>query len=325
MYSAVNRGDRNVSVTVVDIPPENDDYSVNCCDYALCRCLRRVPYATIFALLVLAGGLALMTYEILLIDDTIEEMFRGTHLDPHVTKEPSKFYKGVAVMFWVLIALVSLVGCFGLLLLIMACMTAGPSKKNACGKRVMKCVGRISTSVMIMICYFLCVCWMLGCIILAMPLTFMLMVQSYCAVQNNVFLDTTCMDLTQYGFVEAPDTNSTVMMTTTASPSFSGPVMPLVAKTVPSICGSNLEQFCDHNEDISLSVYLTVTAAVIVVLALIHFLMALAANHTYIRIFHKDLPGRTKYGGNDYIGHRYSDAGMPLQEPLNIQDENTHF
>lgn len=27
MYSAVNRGDRNVSVTVVDIPPENDDYS----------------------------------------------------------------------------------------------------------------------------------------------------------------------------------------------------------------------------------------------------------------------------------------------------------
>ena len=53
--------------------------------------------------------------------------------------------------------------------------------------------------------------------------------------------------------------------------------------------------------------------------------MALAANHTYIRIFHKDLPDKTKYGGNDYIGHRYSDSGMPLQEPLNIQDENTHF
>ena len=68
--------------------------TVNCCDYALCRCLRRVPYATIFALLVLAGGLSLMTYEILLIDDTVENMFRGTHLDPVVSKEPSKFYKG---------------------------------------------------------------------------------------------------------------------------------------------------------------------------------------------------------------------------------------
>ncbi|XP_054754875.1 uncharacterized protein LOC129260901 [Lytechinus pictus] len=278
--------------------------------------------------MVLAGGLALMTYEILLIDSTVEEMFQGTHLDPNVSKQPSKFYQGVAVLFWVLIALVSLIGCFGLLLLIMACMTAGPSKKNACGKRAMKCVGRISTSVMIMICYFLCVCWMLGCIILAMPLTFMLMVQSYCKVQNNVFLDTTCMDLSQYGFVEAPN-NTAVVVTTPANPI--NPVMPIMAATEPpkvvptSICGSELEKFCDHNEDISLAVYLTVTAAVIVVLALIHFLMALAANHTYIRIFHKDLPGRTKYGGNDYIGHRYSDAGMPLQEPLNIQDENTHF
>ncbi|XP_071489623.1 neuronal membrane glycoprotein M6-a-like [Diadema antillarum] len=303
--------------------------AVNCCDYALCRCLRRVPYATIFALLVLAGGLALMTYEILSIDDTVEQMFRGTHLDPTETKQSSKFYQGTAVLFWVLFGLVALIGCFGLLLLIMACMTAGPSKKNACGRRAMKCVGRISTSVMIMLCYFLCVCWMLGCIILAMPLTFMLMVQSYCAAQGGVYPNSTCLDLNQYGFAAPAITrkvNATMVTTTTPTPTPTTQGVPLPLSAADHrICGNDLRTFCEHNEDISLSVYLTVTAAVIVVLALIHFLMALAANHTYIRIFHKDLPSKTKYGGNDYIGHRYSDAGIPLQEPLNVQDENTHF
>ena len=46
-----------------------------CCDCALCRCLRRVPYGTLFAILLLAGGLALLTYETLTIRYVAQEMF----------------------------------------------------------------------------------------------------------------------------------------------------------------------------------------------------------------------------------------------------------
>lgn len=53
-------------------------FVVRCCDYALCRCLRRVPYATLFAFLLLAGGLALMTYEIIMIRETADDLFEGT-------------------------------------------------------------------------------------------------------------------------------------------------------------------------------------------------------------------------------------------------------
>ncbi|KAJ8028274.1 hypothetical protein HOLleu_30467 [Holothuria leucospilota] len=55
--------------------------TVRCCDYALCRCLRRVPYATLFAFLLLAGGLALMTYEIIVIRETADDLFEGTVLN----------------------------------------------------------------------------------------------------------------------------------------------------------------------------------------------------------------------------------------------------
>ncbi|KAJ8017521.1 hypothetical protein HOLleu_45011 [Holothuria leucospilota] len=68
--------------------------------------------------------------------------------------------------------------------------------------------------------------------------------------------------------------------------------------------GTHLRNYWSHpslqrcHEDIQLNVWLTVTASIIVVISLIHFLMALAANHTYTRLFHKDMPGSPKYSNN---------------------------
>ena len=56
----------------------------------------------------------------------------------------------------------------------------------------------------------------------------------------------------------------------------------------------------------------------------IHFLMSLAANHTYLKVFQTRDPPRTKYG-NDYR-RTYTGNDYPgLQEPLNMSDETTRF
>ena len=50
-----------------------------------------------------------------------------------------------AISFWVLIAVLSVMGLFVLLLLVFACFSMGSSGKNTCGKTSARCVGRFST------------------------------------------------------------------------------------------------------------------------------------------------------------------------------------
>lgn len=259
--------------------------SIRCCDYALCRCLRRVPYATLFAFLLLAGGLALMTYEIIMIQDTANELFAGTVLYAN----HSGYKKGLDLLLWLLIALVTIISLFGLFFLVLACFSSGPSKKNTCGKRFVKCVNRVSISVVTIVAYLLCIAWIALSMALMLGLTFMLMVRSYCNHMEGAFSSDSCIDLAQYGM--AP---SKPPMATTVVPMPS----PSSNHTQTTICGDRLENFCKMHEDIQLNVWLTVTASIIVIISLIHFLMALAANHTYTRLFHKDLPGSPKYSNN---------------------------
>ncbi|XP_071848137.1 uncharacterized protein [Apostichopus japonicus] len=257
---------------------------VRCCDYALCRCLRRVPYATLFAFLLLAGGLALMTYEIIMIRETADDLFEGTVM----YAEHSGYKKGLGMLLWMLITLVTIIAIFGLFFLVLACFSSGPSKKNTCGQRFVKCVNRVSISVVTIIAYLLCIAWIALSMALMLGLTFMLMVRSYCnSVQDN-FTSETCVDLAQYGMVPSKPTTTTMSPTTAPSSN----------NTQTSICGEKLEDFCNMHDDIQLNVWLTITASIIVVISLIHFLMALAANHTYTRLFHKDLPGSPKYSNN---------------------------
>ncbi|XP_071786325.1 neuronal membrane glycoprotein M6-b-like [Asterias amurensis] len=268
-----------------------------CCDCALCRCLKRVPYGTLFAILLLAGGLALLTYETLTIRYVAQEMFIKAQVNVN-----SVLYEGTGTLFWVLISAVAVMGIFGFLLLVFACLTSGPSGQNTCGQERTRCIGMCSTDILIMVTYGVCAIWIALTVVLAMPFTFMLMVRSYC----KTVTPTSCIDLSHYGLTaKVAKTSATSNVTDL------------------SVCGASLTGFCDKNGSIWLSSFLAMTACILIVIALIHFLMALSANHTYQKMLSGDQPTRTKYG-NDYR-RAYGDADIPLQEPLNIHDESTRF
>ncbi|XP_038055404.1 proteolipid protein DM beta-like isoform X1 [Patiria miniata] len=268
-----------------------------CCDCALCRCLKRVPYGTLFAILLLAGGLALLTYEILYIQVVADMMFR---FDADFSKT-SILFEGTGTLFWVLIGAVAVMGLYGILLLVFACLTTGPSGQNTCGSEHVRCIGPCSTNILIMVTYVVCGVWIALTVVLAMPFTFMLMVRSYC---KNI-TPSSCIDLSHYGLTG--NVKTAAAQNTTMEP----------------VCGNSLQSFCDNNGSIWLSSFLAMAACIMIVIALIHFLMALSANHTYQKMLSGDHPTRSKYG-NDYR-RAYGDADIPLQEPLNIHDESTRF
>ncbi|XP_072040729.1 proteolipid protein DM gamma-like isoform X2 [Amphiura filiformis] len=283
-----------------------DDYynREGCCDCALCRCLRRVPYGTLFATFLVAGGLALLCYETLVVRDVFKDMFKDTALDP-ASSEPTIFTDGYEILFWVLIAVVCVMGLFAILLLVFACFSNGSSGRNTCGKHSARCVGRFSTSLMIIATYGVSLVWLVTVVGMSMAFTFMMMVRAYCkgSVPENP-PDTQCLDLAQYGLVTREGAPTAASNTT--------------------ICGDSLKNFCGQNEEIHLCVYLIMVACVVIVIGMIHFLMSLAANHTYLKVFQRSDPPRTKYG-NDYR-RTYTGNDYPgLQEPLNMSDETTRF
>ncbi|XP_022103124.1 neuronal membrane glycoprotein M6-b-like isoform X2 [Acanthaster planci] len=268
-----------------------------CCDCALCRCLKRVPYGTLFALLLLFGGLALLTYQILNIRDVAKRMFA---VDANFNSN-SVLFEGNDTLFWVLIAAVAVMGLYGILLVVIACLTTGPSGQNTCGREHTRCIGLCSTDILIMITYVLCAVWIALTVVLAMPFTFMLMVRSYCKTSS------TCIDLGHYGLVENVEKTATQNLTDYVMP----------------VCGKKMENLCAKNASIWLSSFLAMASCIMIVISLIHFLMALSANHTYQKLLSGNQPTRSKYG-NDYR-RAYGDSDIPLQEPLNIHDESTRF
>lgn len=253
-----------------------------------------------------------MTYEIIVIRETADDLFEGTVLNA----ENSAYRRGLGMLLWLLIALVAVIAIFGFFFLVLACFSSGPSKKNTCGQKFVKCVNRISISVVTIIAYLLCIAWIALSMALMLGLTFMLMVRSYCNNMKDTFTGDSCIYLEQYGMAPSKGDATTTTQTPVTTPSMNN--------TQTKICGDKLRDFCDMHEDIQLNVWLTVTASIIVVISLIHFLMALAANHTYMRIFRKGYRSVPK-GTHAFPGFRYSDGELPIQEPLNVRDENTQF
>ena len=189
------------------------------------------------------------------------------------------------VIFILFIVISVVMGLFSLLLLTFGFLATGATRENIYSG--VKCImgGRVSAGFFMVLSYILNLIWMAVTSLTAMPILIFLMLRSICFWEIEDKTESQlwgyCLNLTRFGIYVWNDTT-----------------------VVQGICDpTQLGEFCTHVHAAGWAYILSFVGSLLVVLAMVHFLIALAANYTRIMTTKELSEYKSAITLDDYSGH----------------------
>lgn len=216
-------------------------------------CMTRVPYATLMATIMCIIGVGVFC----------GTMYRGATLSALMLDEVFHFrlaWLEPVQMAFVIIA--ASMGALGLMILFVGCLATGATRHKVYRAWRARVSGRISCAVFMCITYVLQLAWLVMFIFLVI-VTFCYTIFWQLCSAPRVQNEHQCIDFTRFDFLFPDGTRVEDMQ----------------------VCEAHeIKLFCkDYVEKAEVMFILATTAAFLIILSLIHYLMCLAANYAHIR------------------------------------------
>ncbi|XP_033126155.1 uncharacterized protein LOC117124036 isoform X2 [Anneissia japonica] len=256
-----------------------------CSSIRFSRCLRRVPFVSVFAFLLYVAGLVIFVKSLLDVLEDFDVMFNETIASDDVQT-------AIRRVDDVIIYVTAGMSAFGLVLIIVSVLETGPTRSRACRGKLSRYCGVGTTSLLGCITFILCVAWIAITVLFGFPTTLVIMLTGFCDSVEN-FDQNTCLDLTSYGF--------------------------RLGVNNKSICGPRLEDFCQQSDDVMESTIFSIAACVAIAISLVIFLIGLAANFAYVRTFGK-LQGIRKTGNANENHGTYTNEDLFMNPETRTTD-----
>ncbi|XP_071951218.1 proteolipid protein DM beta-like isoform X2 [Antedon mediterranea] len=257
-----------------------------CSSIRFARCVRRIPFVSVFAFLLYVAGLVIFVKSLLNVLDDFEVMFNGTIASEDIQT-------AIDSVNDVIIYVTAGMSAFGLILIIVSILETGPTRNRTCRGKLSRYCGVGTTGFLAFITFVLCVAWTVISVLFCFPTTMVIMLNGFC---NNVeTFQNSCLDLTSYGFSQE-ESNATRV-----------------------ICGPQLEDFCMRADEVFDSTALSIASCVGITISLVIFLIALAANYAYVRTYGK-LQGIRKTGNTNENHGTYTNEDLFMNPETRTTD-----
>lgn len=232
----------------------SDKKTCGCCTGS-CRCLTRVPYATLIATVLCCTGVGIF----------LGSFYRGIALTLRMFEEVFKFrFHWLNDLHLVFIIIGGVMGGYSLVLLLVGFLATGATRERVYRGIKSRIGGRISCALFMVITYILEVIWLLVMVSLVI---IAFVVSVWWEVCNRLKEETNpanrCIDLTQFAFLFPNNTDTSLLR----------------------ICDEGKQKnFCkDCVEPSEVMFLLSLSASFLVVISLMNYLMCLSSNYARIK------------------------------------------
>ncbi|XP_077984925.1 proteolipid protein DM beta-like [Glandiceps talaboti] len=218
-----------------------------------CQCLARVPYGSAAAAVIAAIGITVFCVYALRSTDATADLFQNTGVDTN------QYVKDAMDMLdLVIYAITGGMAGIAVIVVVIGVLSTGETRLTLCYRYRARMCSRFAIGFFFFVFYVLTIVWFLISCALVIPSLFSTMIRLLCGKDYEQKFNSTCVDLTQYGL--SGDGNAPV-----------------------DICNENLKEFCKEGNDIWMKYLLTWAGAAMVVVAMVHALICVAANYAHIK------------------------------------------